>query len=531
MVQLKRPKNNPSAETTQEDEFQQEIATKQPTIFLKQPSTWSRAIVWGIVGLTVFGVGWASVAEIEKVIPAQGKLTPQGAVKEVQSPISGVVERVYVKDGDRVQVNAPLLKFDMTSAQAQLTSLQQIRQSLLQENQFYRAQMGSTNGEISEIAKLKLPAEILLLLKNKATLVAENEVYRAQILGTSAGMAFDGDRQARYQASQAELNSRVAAHKAEITQSEKQLEQTRIQLANARERLLTERDNLITAQNNLTTEREILNDMEPLKEQKAIPLLQYRRQKQAVGKGESEVGESKARVGESQAEINKLIEEQERIKSAIVQAKANLTNTIALSKSELEEKIAANQQRLAELDTQLGKFIVENDKKIAETQSQISQLQQNLKYHEIKAPASGTIFELKAHPGFVSNTSQTVLEIVPNDSLIAEVYITNKERGFVREGMNVDVRIDSFDFSEFGDIKGKLISIGADALEPDEIYPYYRFPAKIQLDRQYINVRGKKVAIESGMSVSANIKERKRKVITLFSSMISKKFDSLQETK
>jgi hemolysin D len=532
MVLLKRHKNNAASDAiTQDPEFQQDLAIKQPTIFLKQPSTWSRAIVWGIVGLTVFGVGWANVAEIEKVIPAQGKLTPQGAVKEVQSPISGVVEKVYVKDGDRVETNAPLLKFEMTAAQAQLTSLQQIRQSLTQENQFYRAQIGSNNGDLSDITGLKLPAEILILLKNRANLVADNEVYRAQILGTSAGMAFDRERQGRYQASQAELNSRVEGNKAEITQSQTQLEQTRIQLANARERLLTERDNLITAQNNLTTEREILNDMEPLKEQKAIPLLQYRRQKQAVGKGESELGESKAKVGESQAEINRLIEEQERIKSAIAQAKAKLANTIALSKSELEEKIAANQQRIAELDTQLGKFIVENDKKIAETQSQISQIQQNLKYHEIKAPASGTIFEMKAHPGFVSNTSQTVLEIVPNDALIAEVYITNKERGFVSEGMNVDVRIDSFDFSEFGDIKGKIISIGADALEPDEIYSYYRFPAKIQLDRQYINVRGKKVAIESGMSVSVNIKERKRKVITLFSNMIGKKFDSLQQTK
>ncbi len=34
--------------------------------------------------------------------------------------------------------------------------------------------------------------------------------------------------------------------------------------------------------------------------------------------------------------------------------------------------------------------------------------------------------------------------------------------------MNVDVRIDSFPFSEFGDIKGKVIDIGSDALPPDQ---------------------------------------------------------------
>jgi len=532
MVQLNSPKfNSVSDKMTQDYEFHQLIATKQPTIFLKQPNTWSRALVWGIVGLTAFGVGWASLAEIEKVIPAQGKLEPKGAVQEVQASISGVVAEVFVKDGDRVKPNQTLIEFDMTSVQAQLTSLEQIRKSLLQENQFYRAQIGSVDQNAIATSGLKLPPEILLLLKNRATLVADIQVYRSQILGTSVGMSFDADRQARYQASQAELNSRVETHKAEITQLEKQLEQTRIQLTNARQRLATSQDNLVTSQSNLDTEQEILTDMEPLADEKAIPLLQYRRQKQAVGRGQAEVGKSKEQVNTSQSEINQLLKEQERIKSAIAQAKAKLTNTVALSKSELEEKIALNQQRLADIDTQLGKFIVENDKKISEIDSQISQLKQNLKYHEIKAPVAGTVFELKAHPGYVSNPSQTVVEIVPNDSLIAEVYITNKDRGFVKEGMDVDVRIDSFDFSEFGDIKGKIISIGADALEPDAIHPYYRFPAKIQLDKQYLEAKGKKLVLESGMSVSANIKERKRKVITIFTGMVSKKFDNLKETK
>lgn len=522
MVQLNKSKSN--------YEFYESSATKQPSIFFKQPSTWSRALVWGIVGLTAFGVGWASIAEIEKVIPAQGKLEPQGAVQEVQAPISGVVAEVFVKDGDRVKVNDVLLKFDVTSVKAQLVSLEKIRSSLEQENQYYRSQMNSTDGDVSHTAGLKLPSEILTLLKNRATLLADNQVYRAQILGSTAGMTLDSTQQERYNASQTELDSRKETYQSDIEQLQKELEKNKIQIANAKERLVTDKENLTTAQNNLTTEEVILDDMEPLKEEKAIPLIQYRRQKQSVGKGQADVNRYKAQVGSTQAEMDELKQEQERLNSAIAQAKAKLTNTVAQSKSELQEKIAANQQRIAEIDAQLGKYIVENDKQIAENTSQISQLQQNIKYHEIKAPVAGTIFELKAHQGSVSNSTQTILEIVPNNALIAEVYITNQERGFVKEGMSVDVRIDAYDFSEFGDIKGKIISIGADALEPDTIHPYYRFPAKIQLDSQYIEANNKKLSLESGMSVSANIKERKRKVITIFMSMIADKFDSLKQT-
>ena len=126
---------------------------------------------------------------------------------------------------------------------------------------------------------------------------------------------------------------------------------------------------------------------------------------------------------------------------------------------------------------------------------------------------------------------QKILEIVPDNALTANVYLTNRDRGFVKEGMEVDVRVDSFDYSEFGDIQGKLISIGADALEPDQNHPYYRFPAQIELEQQFIKVKGQEVPLTSGMSVSANIKERKRKVINILFNSLAKKFDNLEKAK
>ena len=97
--------------------------------------------------------------------------------------------------------------------------------------------------------------------------------------------------------------------------------------------------------------------------------------------------------------------------------------------------------------------------------------------------------------------------------------------------LKVDVRIESFDFSEFGDIPGKLLWVGADALEPDEQHPYPRYPAKIKLEEQTIMANGELRSLESGMAISVNIKERKRRVISVFSGFLTKKIDSLQKAK
>ena len=478
-------------------------AFDQPVI-LQQPAYWSRAIVWSIAAITTASVIWACIAKIEEAVPAQGKLEPQGAVKEVQAPVGGVVKEVYVDEGERVEQGEPLLSFDPTAALAQEKSFENIRTALMQENQFYRAQLSgltSPDAALQEAIALKLPGEIASLTKSRATLLAENQLYRAQLTGSAQGGNFSAEQLARLQSSRAESESRAAAAQLEIRQLEQQFSQNRVALANAKD--------------SLSVNQRILDDIRPLYEQGGIARIQYLKQEQEVRTG--------------QAEVERLTQEQQRLQFAIAQAQQQLQNTVSLSQKDVLTQMAENEKRIAEIDSQLTKAIVENEKRIDEINSQLSQAQLTLKYQEIKAPTSGVVFDLKAGgPGFVANSSEPVMKIVPADNLIAKVYITNRDIGFIREGMDVDVRIDSFPFNEFGDIKGKLIWIGSDALPPDEIRPYYSFPAKIRLDDQTLNVRGKPVVLQSGMSVSTNIKIRKRTVISIFINLFAKQLDGMK---
>jgi len=472
-------------------------------VLLQQSPNWSRGIVWGIIGVTVSALVWASVATIEEAVSASGKLEPQDQVKEIQVPVSGVVKSVYVEDGQRVKKGDLLLSLDPTVSRSQISSLNKVRTALSEENQFYQLQMNTLSSPATierEVALLKLPTAIASLAKSRAALAAENQLYRAQLGNPVQGVSLSAGQQERLASATAELGSRFEAARLETEQLKKQLSQNEVQLANA--------------QNILAVSQNILNDLTPLTIEGGLSRIQYLKQQQDV--------QSRA------ADVQRFSQEDDRLKLAISQAQEKANNTLALTKNEVLTKIADNEKRVAEIDSQFTKQIVDNQKQIAEIDSQLSQAKQTSQYQDLRAPVNGVVFDLKASsPGFVTNTSDAVLKIVPTDNLIAKVFITNRDIGFVKEGMPVDVRIDSFPFSEFGDIKGKLVSVGSDALPPTDVRRFYSFPAKISLDRQTLLVNERQIPLQSGMSLNANIKLRKRTVMSIFTDLFTKQIESL----
>ena len=49
-------------------------------------------------------------AKTEQIIIVKGELQPTSRVREIKIPISGVVENIYIQDGDYVNANKKLLK-------------------------------------------------------------------------------------------------------------------------------------------------------------------------------------------------------------------------------------------------------------------------------------------------------------------------------------------------------------------------------------------------------------------------------------
>jgi hemolysin D len=206
----------------------------QPVI-LKQSRVWSHAIIWSIVGVTSFAFVWACTARIDESVPVQGKLEPKGLVKEIQAPVGGVIDKIHVQEGQRVEKGDLLVSFDPTVAQAKLRSLQEVRASLVRENIFYRTQMRTSTANSTK-REFQISPELASLTENRVALVRENELYRAELLGSAAIRNLSSELRERFINRQTERDSRIATARLDVEQLAKQLNQAQVQLTSARGR-------------------------------------------------------------------------------------------------------------------------------------------------------------------------------------------------------------------------------------------------------------------------------------------------------
>lgn len=484
----------------------------QPVI-LRQSPIWSRAIVWAILGVTSISVIWAFLAKVEETIPAQGKLEPVGVVQPVQTPSGGVIEKIHVREGDIVEKGDVLITFNQTAAKAELDSLLSIREQLSNQSEFYRAQNGGS-GDV--VIPFTSTADLEQRLEEKRQLEASNQIYQAQIDGNTA--ALSPAAAADVESARGEAQERQIQNREQIRDLEGRLSQARSELRNA--------------ENDLDTNQEILERLQWLEKEGAVAELSRLQQEQEVS----------TRI----TRVNTLKDEISRLDAQIKQAEAEIKRSDFEFERTRRDQIRNNRERISSINSDLGQTVLQNETQRQEIDSRIAQLREQLQFRELEAPVSGAVFNLKANqPGYAANSTEPILEIVPQDNLTARVFIPNKDIGFVQltddcraavraedqagieaECKPVDVRIDAFTYSEYGDIDGHLISIGSDALPPDEIYPFYRFPAEIQLQSQVLESRGETYTLRSGMSLNANIKTEKRTVISFFTDLFVRKKDN-----
>ncbi|KAF0654732.1 multidrug resistance efflux pump [Cyanobium sp. Copco_Reservoir_LC18] len=179
----------------------------------------------------------------------------------------------------------------------------------------------------------------------------------------------------------------------------------------------------------------------------------------------------------------------------------------------------------------LQQGVREIQSELADLRSKLTELNVNIRYQAITAPEAGVVFELKPRSrGFVAQTSEPVMKVVPFDKLEARVEVPSREIGFVSVGKAADISIDSFPATDFGVLQGTVRRIGSDALPPDQMNNFYRFPVDIRLNSQQLKLKsGKVLPLQVGMSLTANVKLRKVTYLQLLLSDFKDKADALRQ--
>ncbi len=201
-----------------------------------------------------------------------------------------------------------------------------------------------------------------------------------------------------------------------------------------------------------------------------------------------------------------------------------------LSRLKIEKEISSGviNQELKKLESQQALIRSE----IASLKSELIAAKVTLKYQSLKSPVSGIVFDLKpTTEGYVAQSSEPIMKIVPFDDLEADIEIPSNKIGFVKLGMPVEINIDSFPSSDFGVLEGKIKKIGSDALAPSQLEQRteYKYPATIELEEQTFRLQdGSSLPLQVGMSLSANIKLRKVSYLQLLFTNLETKTEALK---
>jgi hemolysin D len=222
---------------------------------------------------------------------------------------------------------------------------------------------------------------------------------------------------------------------------------------------------------------------------------------------------------------------------------------IAAAREALEQQ---REQTKAGYERQMLNDLADAEKKADEFSQDLIKAEQKTSERSLLSPIDGTVQQLAVHTvGGVVTPAQQLMVIVPaNSRLEAEAMISNRDIGFVSAGQAAEVKIDTFNFTRYGMLQGKVVSVSQDAIVRDK--PNAKadasksagalsdssepegqellYSARVAIDATKMQVEDKVVNLAPGMAVTVEIKTGTRRLIEyVMSPLLRYKQESLRE--
>ena len=168
--------------------------------------------------------------------------------------------------------------------------------------------------------------------------------------------------------------------------------------------------------------------------------------------------------------------------------------------------------------------------KVASLVQEVTKAGQRADFQRLTAPIDGVVQQVAVHTvGGVVTPAQELLIVVPQEHPVeVEAQVENKDVGFVKNGQIVEIKVETFPFTLYGTIPGKVVSVSDDAAPIEKVGLVY--PTRVSIDRSTMQVEGKQVNLSPGMAVTVEIKTGQRRVIEyLLSPLLKSINESLRE--
>lgn len=439
------------------------------------PSPGMRWLLLLTCGLFVLALVWAIFGKIDVVATAAGKIVPSGSAKVIQPIEIGAVRAIHVRNGQFVEKGDLLIELDPTLASAdEAQSVQSLQSARIVEARNDALLAHLQGGSTRFAAPEGTPNDIALTQQSFIdSSIAE---YEAQAAGL---------RQQR-----AENQAQLAASRAEVAKLEEALPYI---------------DQQVSARAELAAKGFYSK----------LQLLEY---EQLRAEHVRNVEVQQANAVRARASIERLDAELRALRASF--GKAAVTD---LAEASDRASLAGEEVRKAERRRQ---------------------------YQELRAPVDGVIQQLAVTTvGGVVQPAQPLMVIVPciagaagseascNSGISVEAFVQNKDIGFIKVGQRVAIKLEAFNFTDYGLIEGTVTNISRDAIDQSQqpvgsvrdengrpIQPGLVYAAKIQIPCKPSDADRSQLckSIQPGMSVQAEIKTGRRRIIQYLLSPISR---------
>ncbi len=265
---------------------------------------------------------------------------------------------------------------------------------------------------------------------------------------------------------------------------------------------------------------------------------------------------------EQKVEVRKYLYEKELGSKIIyLQDLGDLTSQkqdLLVQKSRLNEADAAvaaitesAAQAKAEYRRTLSSDLATVSQKAAGFAQDVIKAEQRTRLQQLLAPVDGIVQQLAVHTvGGVVTPAQALAVVVPADSrLEIEAMVSNRDIGFVHPDQEAEIKVDTFNFTRYGLLQGRVLSVSQDAISRDKLQDRTNeraqgaqtssseprgqelvYAARVSMDRTQMQVEDKLVNLSPGMAVTVEIKTGSRSVFSyLLSPLLRYKQETLRE--
>jgi len=196
--------------------------------------------------------------------------------------------------------------------------------------------------------------------------------------------------------------------------------------------------------------------------------------------------------------------EVEILKQAVPRAKS------ALEQASLEKQEIKGQYQRRALDE-----LAVVERQIARLTEFLTRVDDQVKRTSVKSPIGGVVKRMRHTTlGGVVKPGEVIMEIVPiSDNLVIEAQLSPVDRGYVRAGQSVVVKVTTYDYARYGGLEGTVTRIGADSQkDPNTGVDYFDVIAKT--NKIFLGDNPEELNITPGMEATVEINTGTRTVMS-----------------